>query len=238
MTSLRKFVLIVALAGLATLPFIHHALTTPEAKAQGTQDTTAKPAKPTFLPIPAGDYRMDVAHSVIGFAILHNELALVKGRFKDFTGTIHFDDKDITKSSVEFTAKVTSIDTGVEGRDRHLRTADFFDVEKFPEMTFKSTKVEGKGKSYTLHGDLTIKGVTKPVALPFTLTGAIKDGRGNTRIGIAAQTKVDRRDFGITWGHALAGGGFDVAHDVMIDLQLEAILPAPRPAASPGASGN
>jgi len=97
-------------------------------------------------------------------------------------------------------------------------------------MTFKSKSVERKGKSYILHGDLTIKGVTKPVALPFTLTGAVKDPRGNTRIGVAAQTKIDRFDFGITWGHALAVGGFDVAHEVLIDLQLEAFQPAPKPA--------
>jgi len=136
----------------------------------------------------------------------------------------------MTKSSVEFTARIESIDTGVEGRDKHLRTPDFFDAAQFPEMTFKSARVEQKGKSYVLHGDLTIKGVTKQVGLPFTLTGAIKDGRGNTRIGIAAQTKIDRRDFGITWGHALPGGGFDVAHDVLIDLQMEAFQPAPKPA--------
>ena len=227
MTTFRKIALVFALTVLAILPIVRGTASFHEAKAQGGQD---KPAKPAYLPIPAGDYRMDVAHSVIGFAILHNELALVRGRFKDFTGTIHYDDKDVTKSSVEFTAKVTSIDTGVEGRDRHLRTADFFEVEKFPEMTFKSTRVERKGKSLLLYGDLTIKGVTRPVTLPFTLTGAIKDGRGNTRIGIAAQTKIDRRDFGITWGHALAAGGFDVAHDVTIDLQLEALQPAPKPA--------
>jgi len=231
MTPLRKFVLIVALAGLAALPFVLRAVTTENAQAQNNSAT--KPAKVTFLPIPAGDYRLDGSHSVIGFSILHNELTLVSGRFKTFTGTIHYDDKDVTKSSVEFNAKVESIDTGVEGRDKHLRTADFFEVEKFPEMTFKSTKVERKGKNHFLHGDLTIKGVAKPVTLPFTLTGAIKDGRGNTRIGIAAQTKIDRRDFGITWGQALPGGGFNVAHDVMIDLHLEAILPAPKPAASP-----
>jgi polyisoprenoid-binding protein YceI len=118
----------------------------------------------------------------------------------------------------------------VEARDKHLRTADFFDAAQFAEMTFKSTRVEQKGKSYVLYGDLTIKGVTKPVALPFTLRGAIKDPRGNTRIGVAAQTKIDRRDFGITWGHALATGGFDVAHEVLIDLQMEALQPAPKPA--------
>lgn len=231
MTSLRKFVLLIAvLAGLALSPLIYLAIAMPGAKAHGAQDNAAKPAKPAYLPIPGGDYRLDPAHSVIGFSIRHNELALVSGRFKDFTGTIHLDDKKMTRSSVEFNAKVTSIDTGVEARDRHLRTADFFEVEKFPEMTFKSTKVERKGKSYVLHGDLTLKGVTKPVVLPFTLTGAIKDGRGNTRIGIAAQTKIDRRDFGITWGRALAGGGFDLGHEVMIDLQLEALQPAPKPA--------
>jgi polyisoprenoid-binding protein YceI len=125
---------------------------------------------------------------------------------------------------------VESIDTGVEARDKHLRTADFFEVEKYPEMTFKSTKVERKGKAYILTGDLTLKGVTKQVVLPFSITGAIKDARGNTRIGIAAQTKLDRRDYGITWGHALPGGGFDVAHDVTIDLHLEALQPAPKPA--------
>jgi polyisoprenoid-binding protein YceI len=229
MTSLGKFVLIVALAGLATLTLIHRAVTIPEAKAQGPKNNAV--TKPAYLPIPGGDYRMDAAHSVIGFSIRHNELALVNGRFKNFTGMIQYDDKDVTKSSVEFTAKVESIDTGVEGRDKHLRTADFFEVEKYPEMTFKSTRVERKGKNLILYGDLTLKGVTKPVTLPFTLTGAIKDGRGNTRIGIAAQTKIDRRDFGITWGHALAGGGFDVAHEVIIDLQLEALMPPPKPAA-------
>lgn len=232
MKPLRNLALIVVLAGLAVLPFVLHAATLETAQSNQNNAAT-KPAKVTFLPIPAGDYRMDVAHSVIGFAILHNELALVRGRFKDFSGTINYDDKDVTKSSVDFKAKVESIDTGVEGRDKHLRTADFFEVEKFPEMTFKTTRVERKGKNLLLHGDLTLKGVTKPVTLPFTLTGAIKDGRGNTRIGIAAQTKIDRRDFGITWGSPLPGGGFNVAHDVLIDLQLEAILPAPKPAASP-----
>lgn len=228
MTPLRKTVLIGALAGFAVLPFVGRIATVLPAKAESPQAT--KPAKVSYLPIPAGDYRLDAAHSIIGFSIRHNELTLVTGRFKNFTGTIHYD-TDVTKSSVEFNAKVESIDTGVEGRDKHLRTADFFEVEKYPEMTFKSTRVERKGKAgYVLHGDLTLKGVTKQVALPFTLTGAIKDGRGNTRIGIAAQTKIDRRDYGITWGHALAGGGFDVAHEVTIDLHLEAIQPAPKPA--------
>ena len=229
MTRLRKIVLIGALAALVVLPLVSRTATIPPASAESPQDS--KVTKVSYLPIPAGDYKMDMAHSIIGFSIRHNELTLVTGRFKDFAGSIHYDDKDVTKSSVEFKAKVESIDTGVEGRDKHLRTADFFEVAKYPEMTFQSTRVERKSKDrYILYGDLTLKGVTKQVALPFTITGAIKDGRGNTRIGIAAQTQIDRRDYGITWGHPLAGGGFDVGHDVTIDLHLEAIQPAPKPA--------
>jgi polyisoprenoid-binding protein YceI len=234
MTRLRKIFLIGALAGFVVLPFIGRLAAMPAANAEAIESAqdnkAAKPAKVSYLPVTGGDYNIDKNHSIIGFTIRHNELTLVGGRFKEFTGSIHYDDKDVSKSSVEFKAKVESIDTGVEGRDKHLRTADFFEVAKYPEMTFNSTKVERKGKGYILIGDLTLKGVTKQVVLPFTITGAIKDSRGTTRIGIAAQTKIDRRDYGITWGHALTGGGFDVAHDVTIDLHLEAVQPAPKPA--------
>lgn len=191
-----------------------------------------KAVKVTYAPIPGGEYKIDPAHSIIGFAIRHLEINWVEGRFKDFTGTIRYDDKDITKSSVDFTAKVESIDTGVARRDNHLRTADFFEVEKYPEMTFKSTRVERKGKDrYVLHGDFTLRGVTKQIELPFTITGAIKDSGGNTRFGINAQTKINRRDYGFTWGKAMENGGIDVGNEVMIELQLEALKPAPKPAA-------
>jgi polyisoprenoid-binding protein YceI len=190
-----------------------------------------KVAKVSYAPIPGGDYKIDPAHSIIGFAIRHLEINWVEGRFKDFTGTISYDEKDVTKSSVEFTAKVESIDTGVEPRNKHLRTADFFEVEKYPEMTFKSTRVERKGKGgYILYGNFTLKGVTKEVSLPFTITGAIKDPWGNTRFGINAQTKINRRDYGITYGKAMDNGGLDVGDEVTINLQLEAMKPAPKPA--------
>ncbi|MGH9820120.1 MAG: YceI family protein, partial [Pyrinomonadaceae bacterium] len=120
-----------------------------------TQDTV------NYLPIPAGTYKLDPPHTLVGFSIRHLEINWVEGRFKDISGTINFDDKDITRSSVEFSAKTNSVDTGVAARDAHLKTADFFDAAKYPEMTFKSTKVEEKGKGYVLSGDLTIKGVTK-----------------------------------------------------------------------------
>src|ERR1700749_431680 len=213
---MRNAVLAVMLAAVAAAALVGGAVS----RAGGPQ---AGAAKVTYAPVPSGDYNIDPAHSRIGFAIRHLEINWVEGRFKDFKGTIHFDEKDASKSSVEFSAKVASIDTGVEPRDKHLRTADFFDVEKFPEMTFKSTRVERKGKDgYVLHGDFTLKGVTKQVSLPFNVAGAIKDPWGNTRFGVQAQTKIDRRDYGITWGKALDNGGLDVGKERTIERSLGA----------------
>ena len=225
MKRVLNTVLAIALVAIASQFFVKNDVAAWVTSAQ------EKAAKVTYTPIPGGDYKIDPAHSIIGFAIRHLEINWVEGRFKDFTGTIHYDEKDVTKSSVEFTAKVESIDTGVERRNAHLRTADFFEVEKYPEMTFKSTRVERKGKDrFVLHGDFTLKGVTKQVMLPFTITGAIKDGGGNTRFGIDAQTTINRRDYGINWGKPLGNGGIDVGNEVNIRLQLEALMPAPKPA--------
>lgn len=181
--------------------------------------------KVAYAPIPAGTYAIDPAHSVIGFSIRHFELSWVQGRFKDFTGTITVDDKDMTKSSVMFTAKIASVDTGIGKRDDHLRTADFFEVEKYPELTFKSTKIERKSATdYVAHGDLTIKGVTKQVALPFTLSGAIKDQRGGSKIGVDAHTTINRLDFGVGQNAPLPAGGAAIANEVRIEISLEAAL--------------
>ncbi|HEX8116129.1 MAG TPA: YceI family protein [Pyrinomonadaceae bacterium] len=215
---MRNAVVAAALAAGVLVPYAGR-----PAAAQGGAGRVA------YAPIPAGNYKIDPAHSRIGFAVRHLEINWVEGRFKDFQGTIHYDDKDVTKSTVEFTAKVASVDTEVEARDKHLRTADFFDAEKYPELTFKSTGVERKGKSgYVLRGDLTIKGVTKAVALPFTVAGAVKDPWGNTRFGVEAETKINRRDFQINYGSAFAGG-LDVGNEVRVTLQLEAVLPGRKP---------
>ena len=190
-----------------------------------------KTTKINYAPIPGGEYKIDPAHSVIGFSIRHFEISWVRGRFKDFTGILRYDNSDLTKSSVEFVAKIESIDTGVEPRNVHLRTADFFDAAKYPEMNFRSTRVERKGQDqFVLHGDFTLKGVTRQISFPFTMAGAIKDAQGNTRIGVAAETKINRRDYGITWGHTMDNGGLDVGNEVMINLQLEALQSAPKPA--------
>ena len=181
--------------------------------------------------VPGGSYNLDPAHSRIGFAVRHLEINMVKGRFKDFTGTINFNEKDLEKSSVQFSAKIASIDTEVEARDTHLKSPDFFDAAKYPEMKFVSTKVERKGKDkYVLTGDLTIKDVTKQVSFPFTMTGAVKDPWGGTRFGISAETKINRKDFNINYGNALPFGGFDVANEVVISLDLEAVKAEPKPA--------
>lgn len=225
MSVIRNAALVVLWALLISVPLPNSV--TPQWQVGAQQPGT----KVTYAPIPSGEYKVDPAHSVIGFAIRHYEISLVRGRFKDFTGTIRYDEADVSKSSVEFAAKIESIDTGVDARNAHLRTADFFDATKYPDMTFKSTRVErGAQDQHVLHGDFTLKGVTKQISFPFTMTGAIKDAQGNTRFGVAAQTKIDRRDYGITWGKPMANGGLDVGNEVMIDLQLEAVKPASKPA--------
>ena len=171
-----------------------------------------------------GAYKIDKAHSHIGFRVMHMGLAEVPGAFRDFSGTINYDAKDVSKSSVEFTAKVTSVDTGVAPRDNHLRNADFFEVEKYPDMTFKSTKVEKKGDKWEVTGDFSLKGVTKQITIPFALNGVMKDQRGNVKMGISAQTSINRQDYGVKYGNKLPDGTLALSDIVKIDLQLEAAM--------------
>ena len=172
----------------------------------------------------SGIYNFDKAHSFIQFTVNHNGLTEVPGFFRDFTGSINFDAKDITKSTVEFTAKSTSIDTGVAARDNHLRTAEFFEVEKYPEISFRSTKVEKKGKGWLMTGDFTMKGVTKSITFPFQIVGWLPaDARSGGKMGVAAETTINRRDFGVNWGGNLPGTSIPAVADmVKISLQIDA----------------
>lgn len=173
-----------------------------------------------------GVYNFDKAHSFIGFHVKHNGLIEVPGFFRDFTGTVNYDASDVRRSSVEFTAKVTSVDTGVAGRDRHLRTADFFEVEKYPDMTFKSTKVEKKGKNWIVTGDFTLKGVTKSISFPFQIAGFLPGGeRSGPRMGVTAETTINRRQFGVNYDSKLPGGILAVDDNVRVVLQIEAVVP-------------
>jgi len=176
----------------------------------------------------AGTYSIDPAHTNVGFRVRHMGLSIVLGKFTDYTATISYDPNDITKSSVQFTAKVASLDTGVKQRDDHLRSADFFEVEKYPEMTFRSTRIERKrDKIFIAYGDLTIKNVTKQVALMGEFYGAIEDSWpvdvGQTRLGGSASLNINRLDYGVKWSQILDNGSLVVDTTVQIELQFEAI---------------
>ena len=174
----------------------------------------------------SGKYNFDKAHTFIGFKVKHNGLIEVPGFFRDFTGAVNYDAKDVSKSTVEFTAKTTSIDTGIAGRDKHLRTADFFEVEKFPELTFKSTSVAKKGKNWIMTGDFTMKGVTKSISFPFQIAGFLPAGeKSPARMGITAETSINRRDFGVNYDTKLPSGLLQVSDEVKVVLQIEAFIP-------------
>ncbi|AKQ64114.1 hypothetical protein A176_001026 [Myxococcus hansupus] len=183
----------------------------------------------------ASTWKVDESHSNAGFAIRHMMVSNVNGSINVKSGTVNLDDKDISKSTVEAVLDASSINTGNAKRDEHLKAPDFFDTAKFPEITFKSTKVQkaGAGK-LKVSGDLTMHGVTKPVVLD--VTGPSKESKdpwGNTRTGVTATTKLNRKDFGLTYNQALETGGVAVGEEVTVNLDLSLVKQgAPAPAAT------
>ncbi|MCW2570780.1 MAG: Polyisoprenoid-binding protein [Frankiales bacterium] len=171
-----------------------------------------------------GDYTLDVAHTRLGFVARHAMVTKVRGAFTEFEGSAHLDFQDPTKSTANLTISVKSITTGQNQRDDHLRTNDFFDAPTFPEITFKSTKVEALGDdNYRLIGDLTIKDVTKPVEIDFEFTGAAKDPYGNIRVGFDGKTVIKRSDWGVSWNAALETGGVMVSDKITLEFDISAI---------------
>ena len=171
----------------------------------------------------ASKYKIDVAHSSATFAVAHLGISRVKGEFADVQGLIQYDPADPTASKLEAVIGVATISTRDEGRDTHLKSADFFDVEKFPTMTFVSTKVEPAGEDrLKVTGNLTIRDVTKPVVLDVEgATGEIKDPWGVFRRAASARTVISRKDFGMTWNSLLETGGLLVGDKVEISLEVE-----------------
>jgi len=170
-------------------------------------------------------YPIDGNHSTVGFSVpILNGLSKVRGKFTDFTITLNHDEKDISKSSVNVVIKATSVDTGIEGRDKHLRNADFFDVEKFPEITFQSSRVEKKGKQFIAHGTLTMHGVAKEIALPFTINGTF-DSTDKTKktLGYSATMVLNRRDYGINYSNKQVPSFVGDNITVEIDLVTRAV---------------
>jgi len=171
----------------------------------------------------AATWTIDPAHSAARFKVRHMMIANVEGRFGKVTGTITYDETDVSKSSVEATIDVTTIDTGVEGRDKDLKSDSFFEVEKYPTATFKSTRVEKAGDGrLKVTGDLTMKGVTKPVVLDVDgPSPSITDPWGNVKAGASITTTINRQDFGITWNKTLEGGGAVVSDEVQVTIDIE-----------------
>ncbi len=170
-------------------------------------------------------WNIDPAHSVAEFKVKHMMISNVKGQFTGVSGTLSLDDADVTKSKIDASIDAASINTREAQRDAHLKSADFFDVEKFPTLTFQSTRVVRKGDDeLEVEGELTIHGVTRNVK--FAVEGPTAPGKdpwGNTRIGISATTKINRKDYGLTWNAALETGGILVGEEVTITLDVEFI---------------
>jgi polyisoprenoid-binding protein YceI len=171
----------------------------------------------------ADNYTMDPVHTNVAFSVKHMVVSTVHGRFNDVSGNIIFDATAPAKCSVKVDIKAASVDTANLKRDQHLRTADFFDVTKFPDISFESKKVVKRGGGYEVTGMLSIKGVSKEVTFPFTLTGPITDIMGKPRLGAEAALTINRQDYGITWNKTLDNGGLLVGNDVKIELSVEAV---------------
>jgi polyisoprenoid-binding protein YceI len=179
----------------------------------------------------ADAYVVDKTHSEVSFQIRHL-MGKVRGYFTDFSGTINADAAKPEASTVEFAIKATSISTASEDRDKHLRSADFFDAEKLPEISFKSTKIKLLGKDrYQVTGDFTLHGVTKPLTLPVTFLGSAKDPWGNERASFETTATLNRKDYGMVWNKALDAGGLLLGEEVAISISLETIKKKEAPAA-------
>jgi polyisoprenoid-binding protein YceI len=179
---------------------------------------------PTTTEQLTGEYNIDQSHSRIGFVARHAMVTKVRGSFNEFDGSGYFDAANPENSRLNLVVKAASVDTRNADRDAHLRTNDFFDMEKYPEITFASTKIEPSGDAnYRVTGDLTIKDVTKPVVVDFEYTGAAVDPFSNERIGLEGSVTVNRKDWGVNWNAALDAGGVLVSEKVVLEFEVSAI---------------
>ncbi|MBX7113660.1 MAG: YceI family protein [Myxococcaceae bacterium] len=177
-------------------------------------------------------WNIDASHSNIEFSVRHMVISKVRGRFTKFNGVVTFDEADVAQSKVTASIDAASIDTGTAQRDTHLKSADFFDVEKFPELKFHSARIEKTGKHhYRVVGPLTMHGVTREVTLEVEATGTGVDPWGNPRMGFVAKTSLNRTDFGLTWNQMLEAGGVLVAEEISIELDIQAVKAAATKAA-------
>ncbi|MEU7645814.1 YceI family protein [Streptomyces huasconensis] len=174
-----------------------------------------------------GDYTIDPSHSTIGFVARHAMVTNVKGSFRDVSGTLHLDGTDPSRSTASIDVRMDSIDTGNADRDGHLKSADFFKTEEFPEMTFRTTKAEALGgDDYRVTGDLTILGTTRPLSVDLEFNGSAKDPFGNERVGFEGKAEILRSQWGLTWNAALETGGVLVSDKIKLNFDISAIKAA------------
>jgi len=172
----------------------------------------------------AGDYTLDITHTRIGFSARHAMVTTVRGQFTEFEGAAHIDTANPSASSAKVNIRAASISTGQTDRDAHLRSGDFFDAETFPELSFVTSGVtRADASTWTVTGDLTIKGVTNPVSIDFESTGSAKDPFGNLRVGFEGSTSINRKDWGLSWNAALETGGVLVSEKVKLEFDVSAI---------------
>ncbi len=174
----------------------------------------------------SGDYTIDPTHTRLGFSTRHAMVTTVRGQFTDFAGTAHIDAANPSNSKVSLSIQTASIDTGVADRDAHLRSEDFFHADDNKEITFTSTKVERDGDDWAITGDLTIKGVTKPITIGFEFSGSARDPFGNLRVGFEGGTTINRKDWGLSWNAALETGGVLVSEKIKLEFDVSAIQSA------------
>jgi polyisoprenoid-binding protein YceI len=171
-----------------------------------------------------GDYDVDPAHSRIGFSAKHAMVTTVRGQFTSYRAEVHLDELDVSKSNARIEIDSASVNTANEQRDAHVRNSDFLEVEKYPTITFVSTSAEQKGDDdFVLSGDLTIKGITKPVSIEFERTGAAVDPWGNFRVGFEGKTKIDRTDWGVDFNAPLGAGGLVISEKVTLEFDIAAV---------------
>ena len=169
----------------------------------------------------AATFEIDVSHSSLGFGVKHMVVSTTRGTFADFAGTFDFDPADPASLSASVTIQTASVNTGNAKRDDHLRTSDFFDAQQFPQITFVSTRAEATADGVVLYGNLTMRGVTKEIALPLEITGPITDPWQKVRVGLEGKTRINRRDWGISWSKSMDNGGLVVGDEVTLEIVVE-----------------
>ncbi|AWL40782.1 MULTISPECIES: YceI family protein [Streptomyces] len=193
-----------------------------------TTSTAALAVDPALAAL-TGDYAIDPAHSSIGFTVRHAMVTNVRGSFGEHEGTLKLDGSDPSRSSASIDVKIASVDTGIADRDGHLVSGDFFDAEKFPLMTFRSTATEALGDdTYRITGDLTIKDVTRPLSIDLEFNGSATDPYGNQRVGFEGNAVILRSDWGLTYNAALETGGVLVGDKIKLNFDISAIKAAPQ----------